>query len=556
MASRKALFQATVRPYVPWLLLALCVGFLMTICILPGASLAFDSEPTRDFNDQWMWMDENGATHQMPPLPARIETTQRVCLTKILPEDVSHPAVLGFRSAHQRVRLYCGETLIYSFGYDEKTAFGNSPGAAWNLVRLPQNCEGQTLRLELDSPYAFYQGKIPDMQIGSKASLLFSILRQYLFALALTLLIFVIGVATLLVYFLIIRKDEGIGKEMLYLGLFAVFIACWLFGECRLTQFFGIPPAFNTCFTFVAMWVTPIPLIHYIACSCSHPKRRALLALTARLLSLLLMASILLQALDLLDFIQQLVMIHSCLIASAFVMLYVVIRDVVQHRTPEQLRLLISLSVLAFFFLFETILLYFRTQSVGGMMRIGVLAFIGLQAYTAFTNASRMLKLSRLATVDALTGCFNRTAYAQSLEEVQEQESIGVVIADINNLKMINDTYGHDVGDDAIVRCASCFTKAFSTYGRCFRIGGDEFAMLGAYLSEERLCALEAEFEALTIEEDAQTPYPFRVSYGHTLCDLRSDTSLADAVRRADKVMYAHKRRTKQRESDGQEPHS
>lgn len=546
MTKPKAFLLSKPQLCLNFLLLILALAFLASALLVPGETRPFDSEPARDFGADWFLLNDAGEPTQPLHLPAKIDSEGPIRMQKQVPSGISAPAVLGFRSAHQKVRLYCNDTLIYSFGYSKQPPFGKSPGSAWNIVRLPADCEGSTLRLELDTPYSFYDGKLPVVQLGSKAALLFSLLRPYILPLSLTLVILAAAIATLLVYFLVIRKNAGLGQEMLHLGLFALFISFWLFGECRLTQFFAIPPVFNTAFTFLAMIATPIPLIHYISVSRRDPRMRRGLAFIAHLFTLLFASSIFLQVSGLLDFIEQLPLIHTLTAVAAISILAAVLLDGRTRRDAMQSQLLISLFLLAFFFFMETYLLYFGGHSVGSMMRIGVLVFIAIQARTAFQNAAHMLHLSRLATIDVLTGCFNRTAYSQFLEELAGEEAVGILIADINDLKHINDKLGHDVGDDAIVRCARCFTEAFSPLGRCFRIGGDEFTLLGRHLSTERLLAAQAQFEQLTTQTRAVVRYPFRISYGHALYEPTQDASLADAVRRADKRMYDHKRTLKQ----------
>lgn len=530
--------------WVMGLVFLLAMVFLVALAMQPGTILSFDSEQTRDFSDGWSLLGADGSQTPLT-LPTKIETDGAVRLQKTVPEDVPYPAVVGFRSAHQKVRLYCDGQLLYSFGYENEALFGKSPGSAWNLVRLPWDCAGKQLMLEMESPYASYRGRVETMQMGSKAAQLFFMLRENFFSLLLTAIIFLSGLAMLLIYGLILRKDGGVGKETLFLGLFSLFVSLWLFGEGRLIQFFGISPAFNTCFTLLSMLATPIPLTFYIG-SASSLRNRKLLGHTAKALTILVAVCLGLQAFGVLDFIEQLPYIHIILVGTCVILLYVVISDAVRQPNAAAYRLLISLGILAICFALETVGLYLGNRPIGGMMRLGVFLFIAIQALAAFQDATRVMLMSRFASVDALTGCQNRAAYSQWLEELTGEKSAGVVIADINDLKFINDTYGHEVGDEAIIRCARCFNDAFSPGGRCFRIGGDEFAMLGSHLTLERLRDRADTFAALGRDHAKQTTYPFSVSCGFAVFDADQDQTLTDTVNRADQMMYQNKRRAKQ----------
>ncbi len=61
----------------------------------------------------------------------------------------------------------------------------------------------------------------------------------------------------------------------------------------------------------------------------------------------------------------------------------------------------------------------------------------------------------------------------------------GVVLFDLDNLKVINDNFGHEKGDEALKLCYQCISQAFQNVKNCFRIGGDEFAYV--YHSDEKI---------------------------------------------------------------------
>lgn len=533
-----------------WLLFLFGAFFFITVLISPGTKHKFDNESVKDFSTGWELVDAEGV--RIPgqgelTLPVKLNTKGIVRIAKTIPEGVGYPAVLGFRTAHQKLRLSCEGELLYSFGYETEPAFGKSPGNAFHTVRLPVDAPGKRLVLEFNSPYSTYEGRIEEFVVGSKAALMFWLMRKHGFSLVITLIIFVISMVTLIIDFLIIRKDAAVGMETFYLGLFSLFISLWLFGEGRMVQFFGIPPAVNTCFVFLCMLSTPIPLINYVACGCTPPRKRLMLYVV-RMLSGVFVASIMLQVLGILDFIEQLLYIHIFFGIACAALLYAVVYDYVKSRDSAHLRLLISMGILALFFVLETVGIYYGANNVGDMMRIGVLAFILIQVQSAFKNAVRMMQMGRLAGIDALTGCLNRTAYSQKLAELDGKSAVGVVIVDINNLKIINDTHGHEIGDDAIIRCGKCMMEAFSSCGSCFRIGGDEFVMLGKNISAERLTEVIATFDRIQLQESQQANYPFGVSYGFTIYDPRKDKSLAEAISKADKVMYINKRKLKGQE--------
>ncbi len=100
------------------------------------------------------------------------------------------------------------------------------------------------------------------------------------------------------------------------------------------------------------------------------------------------------------------------------------------------------------------------------------------QKYAADLSDARMM-----ASVDALTGVKNKYAYLQWEEKIDEQigngeqEPFAVVVCDINNMKTVNDLYGHNEGDECIRRASERICGIFE-HSPVFRVGGDEFVVL------------------------------------------------------------------------------
>lgn len=88
--------------------------------------------------------------------------------------------------------------------------------------------------------------------------------------------------------------------------------------------------------------------------------------------------------------------------------------------------------------------------------------------------------LSRLAYHDGLTDLLNRTSYMEKVKELEDDENPYMLIAiyDVNNLKKVNDTMGHQKGDEMIKRVADVMSASLGKYGQCYRVGGDEFVFI------------------------------------------------------------------------------
>lgn len=97
--------------------------------------------------------------------------------------------------------------------------------------------------------------------------------------------------------------------------------------------------------------------------------------------------------------------------------------------------------------------------------------------FTIKEHHDKMLK--HKAEHDPLTGLLNRSAF-DSLRNLlkQENESVGLLLVDVDKFKEVNDTYGHAIGDKALCRVASMLQHSFRSNDFCIRLGGDEFAVV------------------------------------------------------------------------------
>ncbi|MBP5166162.1 MAG: GGDEF domain-containing protein, partial [Oscillospiraceae bacterium] len=158
--------------------------------------------------------------------------------------------------------------------------------------------------------------------------------------------------------------------------------------------------------------------------------------------------------------------------------------------------------------------------------------------------------LNQRVFFDALTSVRNKGAFSSYIGTLQDKMDRGepvefaIGVFDCDNLKKINDQYGHDKGDVYIQTASRLICRVFQ-HSPVFRIGGDEFAVIlqnEDYLNKD---ALIDGFEKVQTENcsamENQWEKP-RVAMGLAVYDPTSDESAADTIRRADKNMYENKR--------------
>lgn len=222
--------------------------------------------------------------------------------------------------------------------------------------------------------------------------------------------------------------------------------------------------------------------------------------------------------------------------------------------------LILAFSILAWGLLTRYLFLWFPKLRVTDMPLIGaallvVFLFPVLYAFFYTPMARQFDKLKKaeakmreLALIDVLTGLCNRRGfltYADQLLKLSDRTKRGLILiyADLDNMKAINDEFGHEEGDRALVTAGNVFKKTFRSSDVIGRVGGDEFAILALEAKAESLDALRKRLN----ENLKRTKYnvdstrKLTLSLGIIYYDPEKPQPIEELLRRADGLMYREK---------------
>jgi diguanylate cyclase (GGDEF)-like protein/PAS domain S-box-containing protein len=153
-------------------------------------------------------------------------------------------------------------------------------------------------------------------------------------------------------------------------------------------------------------------------------------------------------------------------------------------------------------------------------------------------------KLRYLSFHDSLTGLFNRTYYEKQVERIEQegQYPVAVIIADINDLKLVNDTLGHGKGDYYLKNCAALLKNNLRSGDLLARVGGDEFVLLMPKTDRKSAKKL-AEIIHLEVEGYNRTKPELPLGLSVGLAVRESNTqSMRSTLTEADTMMYKNKK--------------
>lgn len=157
-----------------------------------------------------------------------------------------------------------------------------------------------------------------------------------------------------------------------------------------------------------------------------------------------------------------------------------------------------------------------------------------------------------MAYKDALTGINNRRAYLEKVEMLKSNLSrtsrVSIIVLDVNNLKKVNDTLGHEAGDKLIIDSCNIISNVFNK-NDVYRIGGDEIVVILENIHEYKVDKLIDKFIYEIEEFNLLNNRKVSIAYGMSSYDNENenDKSFEEVFSRADDEMYKNKVKLKKK---------
>ena len=479
-------------------------------------------------------------------LPVSGGTT--ISLERELSSSFSDSQSMLIRGSLQNVIVFLNDEIIYERSFKNESAIDLPYASAWNIFSIPAGSDGKILRIELNSPFADMAGQVGSVYYGQHSLLLLHLLRTYGVGLLIAALIFIIGLVLAISPLLFRRKEYS---ENGAVGSFAMITAVYLMSEGRILDFITGNQFILGGMAYITLALIPVPLLIYMReIARSHYKKVFGAFTIAHFADALLV--FILQITGIAAFFQSLLLTHALLIATSLVSIYVLLIESRKYKNEDAKLLLQGLLIMVLFGILELLYFYlFDYSQVSFFLRTGVLLFVAILSVQSISRIGSVRRkiyqaelYEKLAFTDQLTKAPNRMAFDRDLYVLFQKppaEYVYVGFYDLNNLKLINDRYGHKYGDDAIIRSYGLIQDVFSRYGSCYRIGGDEFACVlrGPDKGAIDLMADKLNEEAERINRDLF--YPFVLAQGYAELDRRKQTSVDELMHEADKNMYLDK---------------
>lgn len=499
------------------------------------------------------WTDEYGNTMSLTEF-SDLEGGQSAFFRL---DNVPANQVLVFRSRNLHISLKINGKDIYSDRNDTPKIFGSSPGSRWYQFALPMSDSEIMVEIHGVACFPNSKGHIDSVYVGTTVDVTNTIMKDKFFGFLVDSVWAVSGIF-LLLFYLFLHSSYKINKDFFYLSSGFFFCAVWSSTE-------------NTMWQYFIGHSEMIHIIGYIS----------IMAIT------LSFGLLLIERLE--GKWRKLSYIYSVM-----VMIDIIIINLLQftgiaeyHYSMDSLYVLFFLLLPFAYKLFQSYTREIALKKYKAIMEIafvlmGILVVIGICKYLIgqYANYADYIQyallifllmlmiyhlvglnlvmkkgleselMHELSLLDHLTKFYNRTAFAEHTAEyelkLKEHSPLGIIQFDVNNLKVVNDNQGHEKGDELLCLASSGIFQSFGSYGKCYRMGGDEFLIM--LTGENPKLDYEAGVENLTTYcsyANSVEDRTFDINIAHGFALVSDEETIVEAMARADGLMYENKRRMK-----------
>lgn len=518
-----------------WLALAAFVAFFFYMALAEDVSV-YDSKPQNDYSQ---------ITDLRPELVA--DETAPVGLRKVyrwtLEPQGSREDCLFLYFAHHRIEVYVDGVLAYCMRTADGNRVGFNVGSNWCSVQLGESALGAEITVVMTPLFREAVGKNPTFYIGDRYEVAMDLLRTEFPLMVFSTLCFLLGVVLVAVslYFRYVLNTSG--SNMMFLGLFSVFLGLWKLMDLAFMPM--LMPDAGMAISYISvgsLFLTGLCLMMYFSTLFTEKGRRLLLLLVMVLVSALVCMVILgHQLLGLAELRQNLLYCHSILVvALVSIPLNCVFNGLVYRKSclVYDKRLLLLLLLLVGIILD---LAFFYQNNNNSLLGFTISGFV---IYTLIVFTSGVQNATRKAYTDVRTGLVNRARWNELMHsDTAMAEPYGFVMIDLNGLKRVNDTLGHEAGDQMIFRFSSILRNTMPRSSVICRWGGDEFAILLAGTDRAMLERHIGELFAANKKYNTDHPeLPIHFSLGTALSTEYPGLSREDLFQLADEAMYRDKK--------------
>ena len=482
-----------------------------------------------------------------------------IIMTRTLPNDWAFDeTAMCLHIRQTTVDIFVDDKIIYQYGH-ERNSIGKTVGSGIQLINFSNEYQGKNIKIVLHVTENRAFSKFDSIWLSEWNNSYKFILTENRLPLLLGCFLIVFGVV---VIFIIIFGVSFSRKyiNVLCLSAFSICMGLWTLCYHNVTIIFSIPLYSVSLMEYMALLLSPIPIIGYMHGYVKQLHKRSLTTFYYALFIvqfILTVITIILHTNDIIHCAAMLIYFQLLFTLHAIFFTYILhqnLKHSIKKNKLYSFGLFIILGSIVYELLYYSFNRYlgYNIFNLKGISSLGIIIFVGILILDLYYDiTSKMMEehekalLIKRAYTDDLTQINNRgycTEYMNNLQ-ADEYSTYTIITFDLNGLKQANDTFGHSKGDLLIQTAAKVISDAFSDSGIVGRMGGDEFISILKTNDKNQIEALINSFNKLIeVTNNEHSELNLSISYGYATNDEVDERNIEKVYQLADDRMYECKK--------------
>lgn len=445
---------------------------------------------------------------------------------------------LVFYQVHHSVEIFADGELAYSLKPgDNRSAPG--VGSSWVVFPLFEKDEGRELRVVMTPLYPAVKGKTPVFYVGSTYEILHRQILSDAANISTSFLVLVAGLAFAVISIITLVAFKQ-ANSLIYLACFSMAIGLWKLTDMRsATLLMEFSPPLISSVSLIMLPISVASILFFVQKEFRNKKYRLLDAacVCAPVVAVLEMLMHVFGAMALRE---SLVLTHALVGLAVVAGGSAVLMEWSENRNNFKMLVTSVCFMLCIAASLTDIAGYYISGSSNNASSILVVFFV----YIIVLGTTTLMELRQEASVDFITGMYNRNRCNTLIQDEAElPQKTCFVMFDINGLKNVNDTLGHESGNELIRNFSKLLRRSMPARTFLGRYGGDEFIAVLHDCDEGTAEKLIAEFEEAVTAHNGENPeLPISYSAGYAISAGEPGCTMQTLLTEADRRMYLNKK--------------
>lgn len=494
-----------------------------------------------------------------------VKTGDQITMQRTLPNDWKiKDGALRINMKHTAVRMFIDGEQIYEYGYD-RIKEDKTVGSGIQFVEFPQQYEGKQLEIKMLVAENNVFSKFDSIRLYNCQNAYRALLTENRIPMFFGSFLTIFGLCILIITAFAVWLSRKFIR-VFCIAAFSICMGIWTLCYYDVISVYSIPLYSISLIEYMVFYLAPLPLIIYL-----YENVKKMQDKVFEILYWVVFASqmgfdvviFILHGFDIVHFAVPIKYFQILVVIELAYFVTVLVKNIKNSSFVSRLYM-IGMLVVAFGVGYDLCSYYLSRYynhsllNIKGVSSMSVMFLVFIMIFVFYVDLTdKMLKnterkaLIKRAYTDELTQISNRRSCAEYMTKINTGEDTDYVVVcmDLNNLKIVNDTYGHMRGDVLIKNAADVIAQTFASEGVVGRMGGDEFIAILQHVDEAWMEERMKEFALHIARKNEEDPeIQLSIAYGYAFGTESKEKDIEKVYQIADNRMYENKKEAKRKE--------